>query len=223
MHAVPRLRAERLARSLKPFVARGSRAPRCPDCRIQFSHCVCEWRPRVETRSAMCLLMHDVEALKPSNTGWLIADLVRDTSAFGWLRTEIGVPYLVFPGEYAAPERVVDEVRVEEGKRPLFVLLDATWTEARKMFRKSPYLDRLPVLSLQPEQLSRYRLRRSKRDDHLCTAEVAALCLELAGDSAAADALGVYLDVFTAHYLGAKYHHEIDPEDDAHRRLKAFL
>ncbi|PZP23651.1 tRNA-uridine aminocarboxypropyltransferase [Pseudomonas kuykendallii] len=235
MHAVARLRAERLARSLKPFVARGSRAPRCPDCRIQFSHCVCAWRPRVETRSAMCLLMHDVEALKPSNTGWLIADLVRDTSAFGWLRTAVDPalpalledpqwqPYLVFPGEYAAPERVVGEVRVEEGKRPLFVLLDATWTEARKMFRKSPYLDRLPVLSLQPEQLSRYRLRRSKRDDHLCTAEVAALCLELAGDAAAADALGVYLDVFTAHYLGAKYHHEIDPQDDAHQRLKAFL
>ena len=45
------------------------------------------------------------------------------------------------------------------------------------MFRKSPYLDSLPVLSLQAEQLSRYKLRRSKRDDHFCTAEVAALCL----------------------------------------------
>lgn len=63
------------------------------------------------------------------------------------------------------------------GKRPLFVLLDATWTEARKMFRKSPYLDALPVLSLTPAQLSRYRLRRSTRGEHLCTAEVAAMCL----------------------------------------------
>jgi len=49
------------------------------------------------------------------------------------------------------------------------------------MFRKSPYLNHLPVLSLPPEQLSRYRLRRSTRDDHLCTSEVAALCLALAG------------------------------------------
>ena len=91
-------------------------------------------------------------------------------------------PYLVFPGEYVAPQRVVEEVRLAPGKRPLFVLLDATWTEARKMFRKSPYLDALPVLSLTPAQLSRYRLRRSTRGEHLCTAEVAAMCLELAGD-----------------------------------------
>ncbi|MVW76350.1 tRNA-uridine aminocarboxypropyltransferase [Pseudomonas xionganensis] len=234
-HAVARLRAARLARSVKPFVARGSKSQRCPQCRVIPSHCLCAWRPQVPANSAMCLLMHDVEALKPSNTGWLIADVVQDTSAFGWSRIEVDAalpallndpqwqPYLVFPGEYAAPERVVSEVRPAAGKRPLFVLLDATWTEARKMFRKSPYLDHLPVLSLQPEQLSRYRLRRSKRDDHLCTAEVAALCLELAGDERAAEALDAYLDVFSQHYLAAKRQLSLDLDDALHRRLQPFL
>lgn len=234
-HAVARLRAARLARSVKPFVARGSKSQRCAHCRVIPSHCLCAWRPRVEAQAAICLLMHDVEALKPSNTGWLIADVVADTTAFGWSRIEVDKalpallsdpqwqPYLVFPGEYAAPERVVSEVRLAVGKRPLFVLLDATWTEARKMFRKSPYLDHLPVLSLQPEQLSRYRLRRSKRDDHLCTAEVAALCLELAGDERAAEALDAYLDVFSQHYLAAKRQLSLDLDDELHRRLKAFL
>ncbi len=28
----------------------------------------------------MCLLMHDVEPMKPSNTGWLIADVIDDTT-----------------------------------------------------------------------------------------------------------------------------------------------
>src|SRR2546430_9770674 len=37
-HAVARLRAERLARSNKPFIARGSRAERCPDCRRSEEH-----------------------------------------------------------------------------------------------------------------------------------------------------------------------------------------
>jgi DTW domain-containing protein YfiP len=69
------------------------------------------------------------------------------------------------------------------------------------MFRKSPYLDALPILSLRRE-LSRYRLRRSKRDDHLCTAEVAALCLDLAGDRRRG--LDAYFDVFSQHYLDAK-------------------
>mgnify|MGYP006195687897 CR=1 FL=1 len=132
-------------------------------------------------------------------------------------------PYLVFPGEYVAAERVVSEVQPAPGKRPLFVLLDATWSEARKMFRKSPYLDSLPVLSLQAEQLSRYKLRRSKRDDHFCTAEVAALCLELAGDQRAADGLNAYLDVFSQHYLAAKAPRAVPLDDPLHERLRAFL
>ena len=233
-HAVARLREARLARSLKPFIARGSRAPRCEHCRVVERHCLCQWRPSVEARSAMCLIMHDVEPLKPSNTGWLIADVVADTHAFGWQRTAVDPallallddpryqPFVVFPGEYAEPERVVETVQVEPHKRPLFILLDATWTEARKMFRKSPYLDRLPVLSLQSEVLSRYRLRRSKRSEHLCTAEVAALCLGLAGDDQAATALDAWLDVFTDHYLAAKHQRAPSLEDEAHRTLASL-
>jgi DTW domain-containing protein YfiP len=233
-HAVARLREVRMARRDEPFIARGSRAPRCPGCRVIFSHCLCALRPQVPTRAGMCLIMCDIEPLKPSNTGWLIADVVRDTAAFGWSRTEVDpallslladpqwAPYLVFPGEFVAPERVVTEVPVIPGKRPLFVLLDATWPEARKMFRKSPYLNHLPVLSLQPEQLSRYRLRRSTRDDHLCTSEVAALCLALAGEQHAGETLETYLEVFTNHYLNAKQSVPPDLEDAAHRRLRAL-
>ena len=234
-HAVARLRAERLARSNKPFIARGSRAERCADCRVIATHCLCAWKPRVQAESGVCLLMHDTEPLKPTNTGWLIADLIEDTWAFGWLRTSVDErllallddphwqPYIVFPGEFVAEQRVVSEVVREPGKRPLFILLDATWTEARKMFRKSPYLDRFPVLSLQAEQMSRYRLRRSKRDDHFCTAEVAAMCLDLAGDSQASQALDAYLDVFSLHYLSGKRRLPLDDQDDTHQRLHTFL
>jgi DTW domain-containing protein len=232
-HAVARLRAERIARSFKPFVARGSRAPRCADCRVIFSHCLCHLRPQVNTQAGMCLIMCDIEPLKPSNTGWLIADVVRDTMAFGWARTAVDPAllavladpqwqaYVVFPGEFATPEReVVHSVHRQPGKRPLFILLDATWAEACKMFRKSPYLNHLPVLSLRPEQLSRYRLRRSKRDDHLCTSEVGALCLAMAGEQHAADTLETYLEVFTNHYINARQ--SIPPawEDAAHVRLR---
>ncbi|NBF12161.1 tRNA-uridine aminocarboxypropyltransferase [Pseudomonas sp. Fl4BN1] len=234
-HAVSRLRDLRMERVARPFFARGSRAERCPRCRVIPSHCLCGWRPHVTAKSAMCLVMHDVEPLKPSNTGWLIADVIADTSAFSWSRTEVDPqllalladpqwqPYIVFPGEFVAPERVVSEVRQEEGKRPLFILLDATWSEARKMFRKSPYLEHLPVLSLSPEKLSRYKLRRSKRDDHFCTAEVAALCLELAGDEHVSQVLDAYLDVFSTHYLSAKFQKAIDPDDEVHSRLKPFV
>jgi DTW domain-containing protein YfiP len=132
---------------------------------------------------------------------------------------------VVFPGEFVAPERVVTEVALPpegaaDSKRPLFILLDATWPEARKMFRKSPYIDRFPVLSLQPEQISRYQLRRSRRDDHFCTSEVAGLCLDLAGEPLAAQALQAYLDVFTHHYLQAKHQLPPDWQGPEHQRLR---
>ena len=261
-HAVSRLRAVRLARSTKPFLARGGfKRERCAGCRLLPSHCMCTLCPQVTTRAGVCLLMADVEPLKPSNTGWLIADVVADTFAFGWARTETDPgllalladpqwqPYLVFPGEYAAPGRVVhclapaathhgdsgrcdgarsDTARSETAqspsdKRPLFILLDATWSEARKMFRRSPYLDHLPVLSLQPEQLSQYKLRRSHRDDHFCTSEVAALCLNLAGEHRAEQTLQAYLDVFTHHYLQARNQLPVAWDGAAHQRWRRLM
>ena len=237
-HAVSRLRSARLARSSKPFLAHGGpRGERCPGCRLVPSHCLCALRPSVPTRAGVCLIMADIEPLKPSNTGWLIADVVLETFAFGWARTEVDPallalladpqwqPVVVFPGEFVAAERMVTELLPTDdkpAKRPLFVLLDATWPEARKMFRKSPYLDPLPVLSLQPDQISRYTLRRSRRDDHFCTSEVAALCLELAGEPLAAQTLEAYLDVFTDHYLQAKNQLPVDLADAAHQRLQGL-
>lgn len=236
-HAVSLLRAARLARSAKPFLARGgSRRAHCPGCRLVPSHCICALRPPCDTRAGVCLLMHDIEPLKPSNTGWLIADLVADTYAFGWVRTEADPallalladpqwqPYVVFPGEFVEPARVVHEVAPQDApapaRRPLFVLLDATWPEARKMFRKSPYLERLPVLSLHSDAASRYRLRRSTRGDHFCTAEVAALCLAQAGDARTGALLQAWLDLFSERYLQAREQRPVDADSAAHRRLR---
>ena len=243
-HAVARLRQARLASAAKPFVARGSGQGRCEQCRLFMPQCLCDWRPQSQTRSGMCLIMGDIEAIKPSNTGWLIADVVPDTFAFGWSRTSVDpallalladpqwAPVVVFPGEFVEAARVISELPLDwtatpeaqtpPSPKPLFVLLDGTWTEARKMFRKSPYLERWPVLSLQPEVASRYRLRRSFRADHLCTAEVAALCLAMAGDTHAAHTLSAYFDVFTAHYLTGKGMQRLDLNDEAHQALRAL-
>ena len=238
-HAVARLRAVCLAdNALRPRLDRGQpRKPRCERCRLAPTHCACALRASVPTRAGMCLLMAEFEALKPSNTGWLVADVVPDTHAFAWSRTRVDPallallddarwqPVVVFPGEFAAPERVVTDLpaNAPDGtRRPLFILLDGTWAEARKAFRKSPFLDRFPVLSLDPERLSRYRLRSAWHEHHLCTAEIAALCLEMAGDRQAARTLEAWLDVFSERYLRARQSVPADASDDAHRRLAAL-
>lgn len=87
------------------------------------------------------------------------------------------------------------------------------------MFGRSPCLDQLPVLSLAPDRISRYELRRSRRDDHLCTIEVAARCLKLAAEHVAGQTLEAYLDVFTHHYLQARNQLPVAWDGAAHRRL----
>ena len=44
--------------------------------------------------------------------------------------------------------------------------------------------------------------------------------MTLAGEPHAGDTLGAYLDVFTEHYLGAKYHRQPDLQNAAHLALK---
>ena len=141
--------------------------------------------------------MFDTEPMKPSNTGRLIADILPDTVAFQWSRTEPSQdlldlvqnpdyqPMVVFPASYADEQREVI-FTPPAGKPPLFIMLDGTWPEARKMFRKSPYLDNLPVISVDLSRLSAYRLREAQAEGQYCTAEVAIALLDLAGDTRAA-------------------------------------
>jgi DTW domain-containing protein YfiP len=146
-----------------------------------------------------------------------VADVVPDTFAFEWSRTQVDAqltalledpawqPVIAFPAEFAPPERVITRLAPDAQRRPLFILLDGTWAEARKAFRKSPWLDRFPVLALNPQQASRYRLRQASHEHHLCTSEVAALCLDMAGDGGAAQALAARLEVFNERSLRSRF------------------
>lgn len=218
-NAVLRLRAERLARATRPFLARGNRIPRCQRCLLPKKNCLCETLQPVAARSRFCLVMFDSEPMKPSNTGRLIADILPDTQAFGWSRTEPDSrllaavknpdvqPLVVFPESYADADRPVINRPPANGKPPLFIMLDGTWTEARKMFRKSPWLDALPVMSLTLSRPSNYQLRESHGEGQHCTAEVAAELLLQAGDTAAGTALFRHFDLFRQRYLAGKPHH----------------
>ena len=214
-NAVLQLRAERLARATRPFLARGNRVRRCQRCLLPLKLCLCETLTPSHANSRFCLVMFDTEPMKPSNTGRLIADILPDTVAFQWSRTDPPQalldlvanpdyqPMVVFPASYAGPDRQVMSTPAT-GKPPLFIMLDGTWTEARKMFRKSPYLDALPVISVDLSSVSAYRLRAAHAEDQYCTAEVAIALLDLAGDTVAASALGNHFSCFRERYLAGK-------------------
>lgn len=225
-NAVLQLRTQRLARSTRPFLARGNKVLRCQHCLLPERHCLCATLAPQAARSRFCLVMYDTEPLKPSNTGRLIADILPTTQAFLWSRTEPPAellaavnssshqPMVVFPGHYATPPRQVLTEPPHLGKPPLFIMLDGTWSEARKMFRKSPWLDAFPVISVDVTAPSRYTLREAHSTAHHCTAEIAAALLERAGDQSAACALTDYFELFRQRYLAGKPHHPIHEQDN---------
>ncbi|MBC7002689.1 DTW domain-containing protein [Photobacterium sp. BZF1] len=234
IHAVHKLYDERLARSTRPFLARGGKVERCLFCMLRKHLCICSSKPEITSNAAFLLVMYDDEILKPSNTGRLIADLFEDTYAYIWSRTEPNPdmlalledpqwqPYVVFPAEYAAPERVAEQVAMEAGKRPLFIMLDGSWAEAKKMFRKSPYLNRFPVLSINPEKPSRYKVREASKENQLGTAEVAARIIDLFGEQKNADVLDLWFDVFRENYMTGKMNRVL-PEDNAIIQLHEYM
>ncbi|HHU8031280.1 TPA: tRNA-uridine aminocarboxypropyltransferase, partial [Escherichia coli] len=78
-NAVLQLRAERIARATRPFLARGNRVRRCQRCLLPEKLCLCSTITPAQAKSRFCLLMFDTEPMKPSNTGRLIADILPDT------------------------------------------------------------------------------------------------------------------------------------------------
>ncbi|WP_340677736.1 DTW domain-containing protein [Paraglaciecola sp.] len=215
------LRAQELTKSTRTFNARGNKVIRCAHCLVPKTECICQHRPDVTCHSAFCFLMYQGECFKPSNTGRIIADVVKNNHAFLWERTYYDpqlrgllndpqyAPIVVFPQQYAAQSRWINTQTelntITQRKKPLFVMLDGTWREAKKMF-KSAYLAKLPVLGIQPLTGSTYQLREAAHLHQLCTAEVAIEVLKMADDHSAALALDEYFTLFRQAYIVHKPH-----------------
>jgi hypothetical protein len=247
MHAVQQLYLYRKNLSTTEFNARGKKVKRCEQCRLAKQFCICALKPKTkaqqECKAAFALIMYNSEVLKPSNTGRLIADILPDCFAFLWSRTEVDEqltalladstwqPIIVFPAQYASETQTVYQQKADiaETKRPLYIMLDGTWREAKKMFRKSAYLADFPVLSIVPEAIksqhifeetpldiakqfalntdtdvvSNYQLRTAAVSNQLATAEVAAEVLRLSGEQVCGDLLSHWLNVFSYRYQQA--------------------
>ena len=219
IHSIHQLIEKRRDEATKPFKSRGAKVKRCQYCQIALEYCICHLQPDIDCDVAALILMSDAEILKPSNTGRLIADAVKETYAFKWDRTSPDLaliellsndaycPVLVFPEEYVESQsRVINDVTLVEkpDKKLLLVFIDSSWREARKIFRKSPYLDLLPVLSITPDAISQYMMRKSEKENHLSTAEVASLVLKNARQEHASIMLDSWFKVFRESYMLSK-------------------
>jgi len=129
------------------------------------------------------LLSHERELKKATNTGKIVKECLGSTvEIIVWQRTEPSKELLelidrdeialLYPGADDGSAGYVNDFEN-------FLILDATWQEARKMYNRSPYLLRASQVSIKINKPSTYKLRRNQITDGLSTAECVVELLRL--------------------------------------------
>lgn len=168
---------------------------RCPRCLLQQRVCLCSEVPTIATRTRIVIVRHHLERFRSSNSGRLAnlalpnSEIIDHGGSGGPAR--LGArqgAWLLFPeGE---PMHVVPEPPPRE-----LIVLDATWSQARRMYRKIDALRGLPILRLPELPMPRARLRESPGPGRVSTIEAIARALRLLEGDAPATALETLFDV----------------------------
>lgn len=156
------------------------------------------------------LLTHERELEKKTNTGTLVREVLADDCELViWRRKEANETLLkllvsqraalLFPAE-ALPDLEGEHSQFTPVQRIAdyshLVVLDATWQQAKKMYRQSPYLQHADKLTLDKAPKSTFVRRRNQREGGLCTAECVVELLKLEGQFAQANRLATQFEIF---------------------------
>lgn len=170
----------------------------CPRCGKPPALCVCADIEPVANQVALLILQHPQEQDVELGTARLAAlSLAKATIRVGlsWPNLAAAVGRPAEPRRwgivYLGSARAADElVAVDRAGEPLarqaatlaalegVVLLDGSWSQAKALWWRNPWMLKSPRLLLGPRQPSHYgRLRREPRADGLSTIEAAGLAL----------------------------------------------
>jgi DTW domain-containing protein YfiP len=176
----------------------------CPHCQKPMPLCICDSVTPIENRLGLLILQHPQEQDRALGTARLTARHFADATVrvgLSWpsLAKALGRPVenaarwavlylgsaraadLDAEGEVVALNRkggVAENQRAILGKLEGVVLLDGTWSQAKALWWRNPWMLKCQRVILNPAHPSRYgRLRREPRRDGLSTIEATATIL----------------------------------------------
>jgi DTW domain-containing protein YfiP len=169
---------------------------RCAACRLHLSLCICGLLPRLDTRTRVVVVVHQLEADKPTNTGLVAARCLINSAivyrgrapsegaaflnpqgpsaaALTAIASSGGQRLILYPHPSATP---LSEWRGHE--QPIELLVpDGTWRQAaRTRARLAPDPRAIPCVSL-PASDDRRRMRTPTAPGRLATLEAVAQAL----------------------------------------------
>lgn len=203
------------------------RTARCERCKVSPGLCVCDRIPHFTLAYRFLVIRHGFELDKQSNTGSMIPELIAGSQVSEWgfkprpfdptlLEDPAAEYYVLFPVK-SGTALARDQIVPRPGRVPTFILLDATWRQARRMRRRIPNLVDLPFFTLpEPTEDPERVLRRSPAPGHLSTLGAAVRTVEVMGDLAQAAQLGSFMDLLYRRILQTRS--KLPPEDPAAQR-----
>lgn len=151
---------------------------RCPRCLLQVRWCLCADVPTVVTHTKIVIVRHYREVTRSSNSGRLAAmalpnSVLLDHGAPGTPPTQLSADVLdgarlLFPG---------GETLGAASLPRTLIILDSTWSQARRMRRKVRGLEQVRTVSLPPVPTETPRMRASPGEGKVSTLEAIAYAL----------------------------------------------
>ena len=153
--------------------SRRFRAPRCKGCGLLDEFCLCADLTQIDVSTQVVVSQHPNERHRTSNTGRLVPlTLKRGRLIVSDREFDLGDienPVVLIPDVAATP--------IEDARDVTLIVPDGTWSEARRLARRSESLRDLPRVALGPCSPTMYRLRNNPNEDRLCTYEAIAHAL----------------------------------------------
>jgi DTW domain-containing protein YfiP len=139
--------------------------------------CYCEALPQIDTRTRVVILQHPRERDMPIGTARMATLALTNASlrvGMQWTADNLGdvvgdparPAILLSPGPDAR-----DILREPPAGAVTLVVVDGTWSQAKSLIRRNPFLQTLPRYAFDTPEPSQYRIRREPRPEYTSTIE----------------------------------------------------
>jgi DTW domain-containing protein len=158
--------------------------PTCFRCHRPRSHCYCAHVPTLSSRTEIVFVQHPREADMPVGTARMAHLSLPSSTLIEGVRIDAHPRMqelfarpsdvaVLFPSARSEPESAW---MVRPPKT--LVVIDGTWSQAKKILKLNPQMASLRQLHFTPEKPGNYRIRKEPTDQHVSTIEAVSLMLE---------------------------------------------
>ena len=149
----------------------------CERCLKALPACICSTIESIDNQHFLHILQDPSEEKKAIGTARILElSLQRCKISIGETFDpdlfDLDNSYLLFPDPEAIPAcELCSDAHTSINADSQFILLDGSWKKAYKLLMSNPFLQKLPKVVINVAEKSRYRIRKSPREDGLSTVE----------------------------------------------------